>query len=439
MVFARTGATVGKSFLIQENIPEAVFASYLIRIILQNYISKKFIYSFFQSRFYWMQITKGQIGIGQPNVNAKILSNLHIPLPPLNEQHRIVAKLEKLLAKVDACKQRLEKIPTILNRFRQSVLAAACSGRLTADWREQNPNIESAEELLNRIQEERKKKNHKTFKEFLIEKPEEGLIDIPNTWEWVALGNYAECARGRFSIRPRNDPRYYDGQYPFIQIGDLPRNGGTILNHAQTLNEKGLTVSKIFPKGTVAIAIVGATIGNTGILGYEMCFPDSLVGIQTGFEEGNIYLDYYLRSEKEKIRLVSYAGGGQPNIKLETLNPYPFPLPPLEEQQEIVRRVEKLFKKADVIEQRYQKAKEYVDKLTQSILAKAFRGELVPQDPKDEPASVLLERIREERAKQETKTKATKKKKTKTTRKKTPKKKPETISEPEQLNIPGLD
>jgi type I restriction enzyme S subunit len=169
--------------------------------------------------------------------------------------------------------------------------------------------------------------------------------------------------------------------------------------HNQTLNDNGFAVSKRFPKGTVVIAIVGATIGNTGILAYDMCFTDSMVGIETGNDFGNRFVELFLRHRKEDIRQLSYAGGGQPNIKLETLNPYPLALPSLTEQQEIVRRVDTLFNFADQIEARYNKARAYVDKLSQSILAKAFRGELVEQDPNDEPASVLLERIRQQRAK----------------------------------------
>lgn len=215
------------------------------------------------------------------------------------------------------------------------------------------------------------------------------------------IRNYARLSRGRFSVRPRNDPRYYDGKYPFIQIGDLPKGGGFVRKHKQTLNEKGLIVSKQFPKNTIAIAIVGATIGNTGILQYAMCFPDSLVGIETFNEFTSFYVDYYLRIEKQNIRQISYSSGGQPNIKLPTLNCYPFPLSPLEEQREIVRQVDKLFAFADKLEEHYKRAKEKIDKLPQSVLAKTFRGELVPQDPNDEPASILLERIKAEREKQQ--------------------------------------
>ena len=141
-------------------------------------------------------------------------------------------------------------------------------------------------------------------------------------------------------------------------------------------------------------------MGNTGILPYDMCFPDSLVGIETGTVEENRYVELFLRSVKNDIRQVSYSSGGRPNLKLELLNPFPLALPPLAEQQEIVCRVDELFTLANQIETRYSKGMSHCDSLEQSILAKAFRGELVPQDPNDEPATVLLERIRDARASQ---------------------------------------
>lgn len=339
-----------------------------------------------KSDYFLKQRDEFATGSTQIALTDKGLSNIKLLVPPLNEQRRIAAKLEKILHRVDACKERLDKIPSILKRFRQSVLAAACSGRLTSDWREQNPNLQPSASL---IKEER----------FQVNEPEGELPELPDMWQWVALGNYGQCFRGRFSVRPRNDPRFFGGKHPFIQIGNLPSEGGWIKAHTQTLNDKGLAVSKKFPKGIAVIAIVGATIGNTGLLAYDMCFTDSMVGIDTGSEEGNRYVELFLRSKKNEIRQTSYSSGGQPNIKLEGLNPYPLALPPLPEQQEIVRRVEALFKKADAIEERHKKAKVFVDKLTQSILAKAFRGELVAQDPNDEPASVLLERIRAEKEK----------------------------------------
>jgi len=318
---------------------------------------------------------------GQARVPTSFIEELEVPLAPLAEQRRIVAKLETLLGKVDACQQRLTEIPVLLKRFRQSVLAAACSGRLTADWREENPDVGNAK---SQIKAER----------FSLSESEENLPELAETWAWVGLGNYAHCFRGRFSPRPRNDPRYFNGKHPFIQIGNLPREGGFVTSYNQTLNDEGLAVSRKFPKGTVVIAIVGATIGNTGVLAYEMCVTDSLVGMETGTPEGNRYVEFFLRHMKHDIRQASYSSGGQPNIKLEFLYPYPFALPPLPEQQEIVRRVEGLFALADQLEKRLAKARGQVDKLTPSLLARAFAGKLVPQDPTDEPASALLARIR---------------------------------------------
>jgi len=127
------------------------------------------------------------------------------------------------------------------------------SGKLTEDWREENFNIEP----ISRVEKE---------EGFDLAVSEKDLPLLPSTWRCTALGNYAHCSRGRFSARPRNDPTYFNGSHPFIQIGDLPNEGGWITSHQQTLNERGLEVSKKFSKGTVVIAIVGSTIGNTGIL-----------------------------------------------------------------------------------------------------------------------------------------------------------------------------
>lgn len=242
----------------------------------------------------------------QKGFNRDDLNDIVFPIAPLKEQERIADKLDVLLAKVKDAQSRLDTIPMILNRFRQSVLAAAFSGELTKEWRKKN-KYSKADNLLRRS-------------EFKIANGIE-LSELPESWVWGALGNYADCSRGRFSIRPRNDPRYYVGKYPFIQIGDLPREGGYINKHSQTLNDLGLGISKMFPKGTVAIAIVGATIANTGILGYDMCFPDSMVGIETGDEVRNRYCELFLRYKKYDIRQEAYSSGGQPNIKLQTLNP----------------------------------------------------------------------------------------------------------------------
>jgi type I restriction enzyme S subunit len=365
-----------------------ILGSTLMRIRPKVSINR-YLHYFLLSKF--SEINSQTKGTGIPHVDPAILWNFEYPTAPLSEQIRIADKLDSMLAKVDASQARLDKIPNILKRFRQSVLAAATSGELTKEWRGNNEykykrkNIEGKFELDWEIVKER---------------------TLPQHWQWVPLGNFAKCARGKFSIRPRNDPSCFDGAYPFIQIGDLPREGGNIISHKQTLNDKGYSVSREFEIGTVVIAIVGATIANTGIVTYPVCFPDSLVGINSPSNIENQYLDYHLRAVKEEIRQASYAGGGQPNVKLTMINPLPLPLPPYEEILEIVRRVESLFTMAATVEKQYKDTKARTNRLTQSILAKAFRGELVPQDENDEPASVLLARIEAELTAINTKVKA---------------------------------
>ena len=324
-------------------------------------------------------------GTTRQRISRKNLKQLKIPLPPLEEQKRIADKLDKLFARIDACCDRLARIPQIIEQFRQSVLADAMSGYLTEDWREENFDVHSGDSLL----------KNKNFS--LLSSKKEELPLLPSNWEWVALGNYAQCSRGKFSVRPRNDPTYFNGKYPFIQIGDIPHEGGLIKTHKQTLNDKGFSISRKFLKGTVVIAIVGSTIGNTGILAYDMCCTDSIIAIDSGNKISNQYIELFLRYSKEDIRQISYAGGGQPNIKLQILNSYPLALPPLTEQYEIVSQIKSLFIDIDRVKRHYQNTIEKVEELKSLILDQAFRGELVPQDPNDEPASVLLESIRAER------------------------------------------
>ena len=151
LVFARTGATVGKSFLIQGSIPDAVFASYLIRIVLEKEINAKFVYTFFQSQSYWRQIHQGKIGSGQPNVNAKILSQITLPLPPLLEQQAIVSEVESRLSIADEVEKTVTAELKRAEQLRQSILKKAFSGELVP----QNPNDEPASVLLERIKAEK--------------------------------------------------------------------------------------------------------------------------------------------------------------------------------------------------------------------------------------------------------------------------------------------
>ncbi len=218
----------------------------------------------------------------------------------------------------------------------------------------------------------------------------------------MKLPETGEMNRGKSRHRPRNEPSLFGGPYPFIQTGGIAQSGGRITSHKQTYSEAGLAQSRLWPSGTICITIA-ANIAESAILTYPACFPDSVVGIIVNLEVCVAeYVEFFIRVAKADLATFAPATA-QKNINIAILNEVAVPLPPLSEQQEIVRRVESLFALADQIEARHKKAQAYVDKLTQSILAKAFRGELVPQDPNDEPASELLKRIREQRSKSQEK------------------------------------
>ncbi|HVS83661.1 MAG TPA: restriction endonuclease subunit S [Pyrinomonadaceae bacterium] len=307
---------------------------------------------------------------------------IEFPLAPLNEQRRVAAKLERLLSRVDAAQARLANVPRILKRFRQSVLAAACSGRLTADWREQNPNLESAESYL--------RKNN--VDAALLENSE-----IPARWVCCRLENLSELITKGAS--PKWQGISYSTRGVLFVTSENVGSGRLLLDTKKFVEPKFNELQKrsILRSGDLLTNIVGASIGRSAI--YEL---QELANINQAvalirlreFVEKQYVLNVlnspavidHMHDEKVDV--------ARANISLKDVANFPIPLPALAEQQEIVRRVEALFKTADALEARYRKAKAHVDKLTQSILAKAFRGELVPQDPNDEPASVLLDRIK---------------------------------------------
>ena len=297
-------------------------------------------------------------GISLPRVSFESLAEIPIPFPSLAEQRRIVARVEALLSQVNAARDRLNRVPLVMKRFRQAVLAAACSGRLTEGWREEN-----FEEFVS---------HNNAIENF-------SLFDIPSQWHWFLLPKLGYLKRGRSKNRPRNAPHLYGGIYPFIQTGDIAQSGGRITSHKQTYSEAGLVQSKLWPEKTVCITIA-ANIAESAILTYPACFPDSVVGFIADYKLClPEYIEYFIRVSKHNLTQFAPATA-QKNINIEILNEVTVPIPPFEEQQEIVRRVDTLFALADQIEQQVAVATTRTEALTQAVLAKAFRGELVSNE-----------------------------------------------------------
>src|SRR5262249_16052227 len=182
IVFARTGATTGKSFLIQQ-CPDAVFASYLIRLRMLEGVHPSFVQAYFQTNDYWRQIEGGKRGIGQPNGNGKTLGQIQLPIAPTNEQRRIVQKIEELFSTLDAGVAALERVKANLKRYRAAVLKAAVEGKLTAEWRAKHPDTEPASKLLERI-----------------------LIERRQTWEADQLAKFAAAGK--------EPPKNWKDKYP---------------------------------------------------------------------------------------------------------------------------------------------------------------------------------------------------------------------------------
>ena len=410
IVISRAGS-VGFSCLIKGP-KQAVFASYLIRF-RPVIIDELFLFYFLQSPAYWRAISESKLGIAVQNVNATKLKRIILPIAPLPEQRRIVAKIEDLFTKLDVGINELHKAQSQLKRYRQSVLKAAFEGKLTEAWRAKHQDdIEPASVLLECILKERREKWEAEqleqmkakgkrpkddkwkakYKEPVATDTSE-LPELPNGWVWTTLSQIGELNRGKSKNRPRNAPFLYGGRYPFIQTGDIRHANGLIRHYNLTYSEEGLKQSRLWPTGTLCITIA-ANIADTAILGFDACFPDSVVGFLPERGQCNIYfVEFFFRTAKEALERYAPATA-QKNINLAILKDLAIPFPPLAEQNLIAQEINRYLSVADEVERTITVELKRAEQLRQSILKKAFSGKLVPQDPNDEPASVLLERIK---------------------------------------------
>jgi type I restriction enzyme S subunit len=301
-------------------------------------------------------IAKGQGG-AQQNISQGIRKEHRIPLAPFNEQRRIAAKLDSTLAAVEACRQRLDGVAAILKRFRQAVLAAATSGELTRVWREER--------------------------------------GIEKAWRPTTFGSVCEYITVGYVGKMAN--QYVSAGVPFLRSLNVRPFRFDEENLAYISEDFHRSISKS------ALAPGDLAVVRTGAPGQCCVIPDSLPeancsdlviarpGCDLFAEYGAIVINSSLGQGFVKSEQVGVA---QAHFNVGSMKRAPLNLPSLFEQQEIVRRAHVHFTLADQLEARLATSRKFIDRLTPALLAKAFRGELVPQDPNDEPASVLLERMR---------------------------------------------
>ena len=335
-------------------------------VLRANGIEPRWLFFLVRAQYFINSMSELVQGALYPAIRSKDVRGYEAPLAPLNEQKRIADKLDTVLARVDACRDRLDRVPAILKRFRQSVLAAATSGKLTEEWRETAQGV--AEWHVLKISE---------------------LV--------MANGLFSD---GDWIESKDQDP---NGDIRLIQLADIG-DGCFVDKSKRFINEDAFSRIRCtqLHTGDVLIARMPDPLGRACL------FPDigqrSITAVDVAIlrpnnsDIDNRWLVYAINAPmiRGQMELLS-SGTTRQRVTRKNLGGIELGVPSIEEQREIVRRVESLFAYADRLEARYANGRAQTEHLTPALLAKAFRGELVPQDPNDEPASVLLERIRAER------------------------------------------
>jgi type I restriction enzyme S subunit len=378
-----------------------------------DYVLPAYAELFFQSATARDRLTaQSKSSAGQQGVSGADIKSQPFALPPFEEQQRLVKAIAVLLSKVGAARDHLSRVPGILKRFRQAVLAAACSGRLTEDWRNVHSNEEeNGTALAKRLLGTKSSIKSDRVRQSLLplidddEKP----LELPDTWAYARLGNL--CSQ--IADIDHQMPKAVTNGVKFISAKDLLDDGTlNLTREVKLISETDyLRLSrKAKPQRNDIIYSRIGTVGKARLVetderflvSYSCCIVRPLI-INPKYLMGYLDSGVVLAKARQQARSI-----GVPDLGLDEINNFVVPLPPLAEQEEIVTRLDALLAFAKRVEQHVTLATRYCDSLTQSILAKAFRGELVPTEAElarregreYESASLLLERIRAERADQ---------------------------------------
>jgi type I restriction enzyme S subunit len=297
-----------------------------LTILSEKELSKEFLFHYL-SFFDWTKAAEHDIKLKGLTLNKAKLKTILIAFPSRAEQQQIVALLDEAFEALATAKANAEQ------------------------------NIKNARALFESHLDSIFSQNGKNWKQ--------------NTLEEIAM----TFGRGKSKHRPRNDPKLYGGEYPFIQTGDIRNAEHLISEYSQTYNEAGLAQSKLWPKGTICITIA-ANIAETAILSFDACFPDSVIGIVANPEEAEVgFVEYLLQSFKARIQAQG-KGSAQANINLGTFEDQKFPFPPVADQKRIVARLDSLRAETQHLISIYERKLAALEELKTSLLHQAFSGEL---------------------------------------------------------------
>lgn len=344
ILFARTGGTVGKSYIVQEVPEEAIYAGYLIRTRYSSKLAPLYLKFFMESELYWRQLRNGTIATAQPNCNGKTLSKMILPLPPLAEQKRIVAKIEELMPFVEKYSHSAQSLTTLNTSFpsdlKKSILQMAVEGKLVP----QNPNDEPASVLLEKIKAEKEK----LVKEGKIKKQEklpeitedEKPFDIPESWEWCRLGNVIDLLSGQ-DFKP--------SEYSDISGKTVYITGASCLTDDGVISQRWTDTPKnLAYRGDLLLVCKGSGYGKTAFCDVdEAHIARQIMAIKKISDIDLRYIRVFIRSQMSYIK--DRGQGVIPGIDRNSVLMMILPLPPLNEQKRIVARIEELLPVIDSI------------------------------------------------------------------------------------------
>ena len=352
------------------------------------------------------------------SIEGPALAGYPFAIAPLGEQTRIVEKLEEILSDLDAGVAELKAAQRKLTQYRQSLLKAAVEGTLTADWRAaRSEPQETGAELLQRILIERRARWEAKQQAKFVEQgkkplagwrakypepvaPDAGHLPVlPEGWAWATVDQLSFVVRGA-SPRPAGDPRYFGGSIPWITVGSLTADGGMYLDQVdQFVTEAGRDASRYIEPDTLLLTNSGATLGVPKITRIGGCINDGSVALLDVDEPTKNYLYWFLRTQTKRLRAMN-QGAAQPNLNTDIVRRIAVPICDHFEMATINTILEQQTSNLVAQETAIVHALKQATAQRKNILKAAFTGQLVPQDPNDEPAGVLLARIRAERLKQ---------------------------------------
>jgi type I restriction enzyme S subunit len=407
--------------------PEAVLNQHIFKVVPnEDLVDEDFLFWLLKREIQEMQRSAKLQGSTMKHIRRDSFLDHEFPLPPLSEQRRIADRLDAIQSRTRRTRETLSGVPDRIEEYRQSVLNAAFTGQLTADWRDDHPDVEPAEALLERILEERRRQWEKDYRAKYEKKGKEppsgwksryteaiepnisdDLPEVPDTWEWISLDQVL-----REDVRNGRSVRTKEGGFPVLRLNSIDggyintayhKEGDWSRKEAEKfiIEEGDFYVSR--GNGSLDLVGRGGLVDSTPM---EVAFPDTIMRVRVNSDRYDLdflRLVWDSRIVRRHIEAEARTSAGIYKINQSHLKNTVLPLPPEEEQQEIVRRVRQRLDKINEMATHIDGARERLDHLDRSVLAKAFRGELVEteaerarrEDRDYETAAELLQRVRD--------------------------------------------